>query len=156
VEKFSKENGSKHVQIAMTINMLNYKTVEQVVRDWAYEASAIAFQFHTPFYMEDNLWLPFGEERNLLIDKIVQLRDEFPGFILNNEKQLDMLRGNWANAKGTLSGECPTWAILALDHLGRVKKPCCIGSAESSSVKPICEKCGISPYSFLHSFGFRG
>lgn len=156
IESFSRENGGEKIQIAMTVNTLNYKTVEDVVREWAYNVESIAFQFHTPFMLDDHLWLPFGEERNVLIDKIIQLRDEFPGFILNNEKQLEMMKRNWANAKGTFSGECPTWAILALDHLGRVKRPCCIGSAEPSAIKPICEKCGMSPYSFLHSFGLRG
>jgi hypothetical protein len=29
-------------------------------------------------------------------------------------------------------GGCPSWAILSLDHMGREKKPCCIGSADSN------------------------
>ncbi|MFL6422136.1 MAG: hypothetical protein ACJ71R_00920 [Nitrososphaeraceae archaeon] len=36
--------------------------------------------------------------------------------------------------------QCPSWAILSLDHMGRIKQPCCIGSADGSknASKPIC------------------
>ena len=49
-----------------------------------------------------------------------------------------------------------TWAILSLDHMGRVKQPCCIGSADSNSLKPICEQCGLGCYSVLVAQGISG
>jgi hypothetical protein len=27
--------------------------------------------------------------------------------------------------------------------MGRIKQPCCIGSAHSKGLKPICEQCGL-------------
>src|SRR5438093_13643740 len=57
---------------------------------------------------------------------------------------------------GTTPVQCPSWAILSLDHMGRVKQPCCIGSADSNSLKPICEQCGLSCYSVLVAHGIRG
>jgi hypothetical protein len=153
VENFTKEYGGEKVWVIRTVNSLNYKSVEDVVKEWTDNVGKIGFQFHTPFTENDPLWLPYGKERNELIDRIIELREEYPGSILNPKQQLNLLKGNWAQTKGTSPGMCPTWAILALDHLGRVKTPCCIGSAEPNAIKPICEKCGLSPYSYLFSIG---
>jgi hypothetical protein len=49
--------------------------------------------------------------------------------------------------------QCPSWAILSLDHMGREKKPRCIGSANSESLKPICEDCELGCYSVLVANG---
>jgi len=66
------------------------------------------------------------------------------------------LKGNWGGM-GTTPIQCPSWAILALDHLGRVKKPYCIGSSDTKNgLKPICERCGLGCYSVLVANGIRG
>jgi len=52
--------------------------------------------------------------------------------------------------------QCPSWAILSLDHMGREKKPYCIGSADCKSLKPISEDCGIGCYSVLVANGITG
>jgi hypothetical protein len=57
-------------------------------------------------------------------------------------RRLSLMKGNWGGI-GTTPVQCPSWAILSLDHMGREKKPCCIGSADSKSLKPICEDCGL-------------
>jgi hypothetical protein len=42
--------------------------------------------------------------------------------------------------------------------MGRVKQPCCIGSAAANNkgLKPICEKCGLGCYSILVAQGING
>jgi hypothetical protein len=40
--------------------------------------------------------------------------------------------------------------------MGRVKQPCCIGSADSKGLKPICEQCGLGCYSVLVAQGIKG
>jgi len=65
------------------------------------------------------------------------------------------MKGNWGGT-GTIPVQCPTWAILSLDHMGRVKQPCCIGSADAKSIKPICEDCGLGCYSVLVANGIAG
>jgi hypothetical protein len=40
--------------------------------------------------------------------------------------------------------------------MGRVKQPCCIGSADSKALKPICEECGLGCYSILVAQGITG
>jgi hypothetical protein len=115
----------------------------------------IGFQFHTPFVKDDPLWIPFGENRNKVVDSLIALRKKYPDFVINGEKQLSLMKGNWGGV-GTTPVQCPSWAILSLDHMGRVKQPCCIGSADSKALKPICEECGLGCYSILVAQGITG
>ncbi|MCH8323999.1 MAG: radical SAM protein, partial [Thaumarchaeota archaeon] len=68
---------------------------------------------------------------------------------------LELMKGSWGG-KGTTPIDCPTWAIVSVDHMGREKMPCCIGSAEKDSMKPRCGECGLGCYSFLMSLGIKG
>ncbi len=152
VQRFVEKHGRKKVWIAMTVNSFNYRHVEEVAKEWHDLAYQIAFQLHTPFSDNDPLWIPYGEERERLIDKILEMKKSYGAFVMNSKRQINMLRRPWGGI-GTTPTRCPTWAILALDHLGRVKQPCCIGSGEEKSIRPICEKCGLAPYSAMLSFG---
>ena len=153
------ENGKtaqKDIWIAMTVNSQNYKTVPDVVRDWHGNSNKISFQFHTPFMKNDPLWLPFGKERDQVVDDIVSMKKQYPdNYIINPEKQLQLMKRNWGGT-GTTPIDCPTWTIISVDHMGREKMPCCIGSAEKDSMKPICEDCGLGCYSVFVSYGMRG
>ena len=145
----------KDIWITMTINSLNYSTVEDLVEEWKDHVNKIGFQFHTPFVKDDPLWIPFGENRNQVVDSLIALRKKYPNFVINGEKQLSLMKGNWGGV-GTTPVQCPSWAILSLDHMGRVKQPCCIGSADSKALKPICEECGLGCYSILVAQGITG
>ena len=145
----------KDIWITMTINALNYNTVEDLVEEWKGKVNKIGFQFHTPFVKGDPLWMPFGEKRNELVDKLIALKERYPGFVVNGVNQLSLMKGNWGGI-GTTPVQCPSWAILALDHMGRVKLPCCIGSADRGALKPRCEECGLGCYSVLVAQGIRG
>jgi len=146
----------KDIWISMTINSLNYKTVPDVIEEWYDYANKIGFQFHTPFTKGDPLWLPFGPERTKVVDDIISKIDKYDDqYIINPKSQLELMKKNWGG-KGTTPIDCPTWAILSVDHMGREKKPCCIGSAEKNSMAPICEDCGLGCYSVLVGYGIRG
>lgn len=150
------KSASKDIWIAMTINSLNHHTVTDVVEEWYGTVHKIAFQFHTPFIKDDSLWLPFGDKRDKVVDNLVDLRKRYPKFVVNGEKQLSLMRGNWGGT-GTTPVQCPSWAILSLDHLGRIKQPCCIGSSDTKNgLKPICERCGLGCYSVLVANGIKG
>jgi Fe-coproporphyrin III synthase len=99
--------------------------------------------------------MPFGQERNNVVDKLIDLKEKYPNFVINGNKQLLLMKGNWGGV-GTTPVQCPSWAILSLDHMGREKKPCCIGSADSKALKPICEDCGLGCYSVLVAQGITG
>jgi Fe-coproporphyrin III synthase len=145
----------KDIWITMTINSLNYFSVEDLVQEWIGKVNKIGFQFHTPFIKGDPLWLPFGEKRSQVVDKLIALKVKYPDFVVNGVKQLSLMKGNWGGV-GTTPVQCPSWAILSLDHMGRVKQPCCIGSADGDALKPICEDCGLGCYSVLVAQGIKG
>jgi Fe-coproporphyrin III synthase len=145
----------KDIWITMTINSVNYNSITDLVEEWRGKVNKIGFQFHTPFIKDDPLWIPFGERRSKMVDNIIELRRKYPDFVINGEKQLSLMKGNWGGV-GTIPVQCPSWAILSLDHMGRVKQPCCIGSADSKGLKPICEQCGLGCYSVLVANGITG
>jgi Fe-coproporphyrin III synthase len=145
----------KDIWITMTINSQNYMTVEDLTEEWKGKVNKIGFQFHTPFAKGDPLFMPFGELRSSIVDKIIALKKKYPDFVINSPKQVSLMKGNWGGV-GTTPVQCPSWAILSLDHMGRVKQPCCIGSANSKAMKPICEECGLGCYSILVAQGITG
>jgi len=145
----------KDIWLSMTINSQNYMTIEALVEEWRGTVNKIGFQFHTPFAKGDPLMLPFGELRNLVVGKLIALKKKYPDFIANPISQLALMKGSWGGI-GTTPVDCPSWAILSLDHMGRVKHPCCIGSADAKSMKPLCEECGLGCYSILVAQGIRG
>jgi Fe-coproporphyrin III synthase len=138
----------KDIWITMTINSLNYNTIENLVEEWKGKVNKIGFQFHTPFIKDDPLWMPFGDKRTKVVDNLISLRKKYADFVINGEKQLSLMKGNWGGI-GTTPVQCPSWAILSLDHMG---------SADSSknASKPICEECGLGCYSVLVANGIKG
>ena len=66
-------------------------------------------------------------------------------YIINPKKQLELMKRSWGG-HGITPVDCPTWMILSVDHMGREKIPCCIGSADKNYMKPICEDCGLGCY----------
>ena len=155
IEKNGK-NAWKDIWITMTINSRNYTTVKQVIKEWQKYSNKIGFQFHTPFMKGDPLWLPFGEKRSKVIDEIISMQENgYKDYIINPKKQLEIMKHSWGG-KETTPIDCPTWAIISVDHLGREKKPCCIGSAETKSMQPRCEECGLGCYSVLIGYGMKG
>lgn len=157
IEKQPKRNGkhaSKDIWISMTINSINHSTVKPLALEWKDKVNKIGFQFHTPFTKEDPLWLPFGNIRNQVVDEIISLKRLYPDYVVNTEKQISLMKGNWGGI-GTSPIQCPSWAILSLDHMGRIKQPCCIGSFNNKGLKPICEKCGLGCYSILVAQGIK-
>ena len=145
----------KDIWITMTINSVNYNSITDLVEEWRGKVNKIGFQFHTPFIKDDPLWIPIGKRRSEMVDIIIELGRKYPDFVINGEKQLSLMKGNWGGV-GTIPVQCPSWAILSLDHMGRVKQPCCIGSADSKGLKPICEQCGLGCYSVLVANGITG
>jgi organic radical activating enzyme len=158
IEKQPKRTGKpawKDIWISMTINSVNYSSVIYLANEWKDKVNKIGFQFHTPFVKDDPLWLTFGDTRNKVVDDIISMKRAYPDYIVNTEKQISLMKGNWGGID-TTPVQCPSWAILSLDHMGRVKQPCCIGSANNKGLKPICEKYGLGCYSIPVSQGIKG
>ena len=101
----------------MTINSLNYHTVIDLVEEWYGIVHKIAFQFHTPFSKDDPLWLPFGDKRNKVIEKLVDLKKRYPKFVVNGEKQLSLMKGNWGG-----TGTTPVSVLRGLSCLSIISE----------------------------------
>jgi Fe-coproporphyrin III synthase len=99
--------------------------------------------------------LPFGDTRNQVVDTIIEMKKKYPDFVVNPRKQILLMKGNWGGI-GSTPVDCPSWAILSLDHVRRIKQPSCIGSADSKSKKPLCEDCGLGCYSVRVVRGIKG
>ena len=61
--------------------------MNDLVDEWKGTVNKIGFQFHTPFVKGDPLWLKFGEERNGIVDGLIQLKRKYPDFVINSEKR---------------------------------------------------------------------
>ena len=153
VRNYIKSTGKK-VWISMTINTWNCDEIVQVANYWKELAESISFQFHTPFMKDEPLWIPYGDKKNKILDIILELKKKFPDYVINEVKQLNLMRNPWGGDK-TGPTNCPNWAILTLDHTGAKKTPCCLGSSGENDLKPLCENCGMSNYSSLFVRGIH-
>jgi len=153
VKEFTSTYGKKgkgfYTTVNMTINTLNYKHVKGMVDEWIDLVEGLVFQFYTPFSENDPLWLPFGDERNAVIDELIGLKKEYPTFILNTIQQLNTSRRPWGV-------KCPNWMCVAVDAFGRIKSPCSMGSADPNMPQPICERCGCLGNCIAYTYGLRG
>jgi MoaA/NifB/PqqE/SkfB family radical SAM enzyme len=119
------------ILINMTLNRLNMNEIEGVVKEFYDYAKGMSISFCTPFSHSDPLWIPYGSLRDKLIDKIRKIKRRYPHFIVNTEKQLEVFRSSeWTE-------NCPSFAFLSFDSMGRIKKPCILGKGA------ICDKCGL-------------
>ncbi len=128
------------------ITRRNKKAVRTLVDEWhGTRLRGIRFSFYTPAYgSDDPLWLT-PQERDEMVDEIVELRTAYGPFIwmtsdelaaLRSEKQLEIFGDKCALKKG--------WD-LALDHKGRVKSPCVMGEHAD------CTRCGCTVAPMVHS-----
>ena len=46
--------------------------------------------------------MPFGNKRSKVVDNLISLRKKYPDFVINGEKQLSLMKGNWGGI-GTYS-----------------------------------------------------
>jgi hypothetical protein len=127
------------ILINMTLNRLNMNDIEGVVKEFYDYAKGMSISFCTPFSHSDPLWIPYGSLRDKIIDKIKNIKRRYPCFIVNTEKQLEIFRSSeWTK-------NCPSFAFLSFDSMGRIKTPCILGKGA------ICEKCGLDCMSGAHT-----
>lgn len=122
---------SDTILINMTLNRLNMNEIEDVVKEFYDYAKGMSISFYTPFYYDDPLWIPYGTLRDKIIGKIKKIKKRYPYFIVNTEKQLEIFRSSeWTK-------NCPSFAFLSFDSMGKIKKPCILGEGA------ICERCSL-------------
>ncbi len=84
----------KDIWLSLTINSINYRFIEDYIKEWYGIVNKVAVQFHTQF-IDDHLMLRFGYELDRVIDELLMLSKKYPNFIANKPKQLNLLRKSW-------------------------------------------------------------
>jgi MoaA/NifB/PqqE/SkfB family radical SAM enzyme len=132
------------VNIACVLNKQNYYCVEDLLKEWKNtRVGGVIFDFYTPINgPTDELWLDWNE-RDSLVEKIIDLKRKYGPFILNSTPVLGLMKSE--NSK-RITHNCPLpEAIICIDALGKRKSPCVIGDIAD------CSKCGcIIPFQ-IHS-----
>jgi len=124
-----------HVNIACVLNKKNYHTIEPLLEEWRdTKIGGINFDFYTPIEgINEDLWLDW-EERDKIIDQLLDLKKKYGNFILNSKSILRLMRSN--NSKKITSNCILPKAVICLDPMGNRKLPCVIGN------KADCKRCG--------------
>lgn len=138
--KRNSDRDDVHVNIACVLNKLNHYCIEDLVKEWEKtKVRGIVFDFYTPVEgAADELWLNW-EERDILVQKILNLKKRYGSFILNSAPVLNMMKSGKSKE---ITRDCPLpQIIMCLDPLGKRKLPCVIGGMAD------CSRCGcIIPF----------
>ncbi len=130
-----------HVTMVYCITTLNKHCIEEVLKEWCNDTQVkgFMFDFYTPTGSgEDSLFIPL-EERDRIIDRILNLKKTYGDFIAVPERVYELMR---SDQMGKIVSNCPFEKKgFALDPMGKPKSPCMLGPGAD------CSRCGcIVPY----------
>lgn len=140
-----RRNRHQGITMAYCISRANVHCIEQVVKD-CYESGAqfITFDFFTPVKgLEGNdLWLDF-EERNVVIDKLLALRQIYGSFFVTPERVFRLMR--LERCREVTDNCLLREKSFALDASGNGKGKCVMGDDAD------CDRCGCVVPFYLRS-----
>lgn len=146
-QRFYKTHRSHKVITTTTLHKGNIDEPEKILRDWRDSGiRGCTFEFSTPVGRVGSPEFGdiVGEERNRVIDRLIELKRKYGSFMKNSVMGLNMQRpqnlAKWVGAKN-----CPTVRFsISFDSLGRIKSPCVLGSnsANPKGKRPDCASCG--------------
>jgi len=129
------EHPDLSVTVAYCITRQNAHCIEQVVKDWN-EAGArhITFDFYTPIEtIDDDLW-PRFEERDRIIDLLIELRRVYGDFFVVPERVFNLMRSG--NCRQVTDNCLFSRSAFAFGPDGESKGKCMMGE------KADCDRCG--------------
>jgi len=129
-----------NVVIAFCVTRLNYRCIEEMLEEWSQTfVKGIVFEFYTPMKGEGNqLWLEW-EQRDKIIDRLLDLKKTYGGFIRVSDRIYRLMRSDRAPG---ITRNCPFPRIgFSFDPMGNPKSPCQLGPMAD------CSRCGcILPF----------
>ncbi|MCD6590892.1 MAG: radical SAM protein [Candidatus Aenigmarchaeota archaeon] len=127
-------SSSNRIFIATVLNKINYKSIDEMIQEWSKtNVKGINFDFYTPIYSNDQLFIPL-KKRDKILDHILDLKKEYGNFILLSKKIIELMKSY--NYKNVVGENCLQRKVtVSLDPMGRIKKPCVMGNVD-------CSKCG--------------
>lgn len=119
----------------LTINVLNWQEIPELVRFLASKVRGVTIQFHYPYEKtadEDPLFLPAKQRRDVL-DTLIALKEErLP--VLDSRCCLEALKENrW---------HCHSWMIASVDPDGTMTRGCYVKNRGNIS----CQHCGFAAH----------
>jgi MoaA/NifB/PqqE/SkfB family radical SAM enzyme len=138
-------NTKNKVFLGVVLNSKNYFCIDDLVKEWfGTNVKGINFDFYTPLRENDDLFIPLSK-RDKILNKIKQLKKEYPDFILLSDNMIELMKSN--NCSKVIGKNCIIRkAVISLDPMGKRKIPCVMGKVD-------CENCGCGvPYGFYSFF----
>jgi len=126
-------NSNNKIFLNTVINSQNHSCLEDMIKEWSgTNVRGVNFSFYIPLKKNDKLFIP-PKERDKILNKVLELRKEYGGFILPSNKSLEMMKSY--NYKKVIGENCLLKKfVVCIDPLGRKISPCAIGNAD-------CSKC---------------
>jgi Fe-coproporphyrin III synthase len=124
------------ITIAYCITHENYTDIPEVLEEWSQNPRVMnmVFSFYTPIKgLDEGLWLGW-EERDRVIELLIEKKRHYGEFIANTERVLRLMKSD--NSR-SVTDNCPFAAkSFALSPTGDLKEPCMMGP------KADCDRCG--------------
>ncbi len=147
--KIHADRNDVRVNIACVLNRINHKCIKAMLEEWKSTCvQGISFSFYTPqLNIDDSLYLN-ENDKDAVINDILELKKEYGDFILNSRSVLNLMKSG-TSPEITSRCKSPT-AILSIDAKGNIKKPCVMGAGVD------CSRCGcVVPFEIESVVGRR-
>lgn len=123
------------VNVACVINRLNGNCIEAFVKEWKNtRVRGISFSFYTPHKGGDDSLCLSDTGKDIILDRLLNLKKEYGDFILNSRSVLKLMKSGTASE---ITSRCMyPKALVSVDAKGNIKSPCVMGSGID------CSRCG--------------
>jgi MoaA/NifB/PqqE/SkfB family radical SAM enzyme len=137
------------ITIAYCITSANYTEISDSLDVWSRNPKVrnMVFSFFTPVRgLDDSLWLAW-DEKDRILDLLIEKKRVYGDFIVNTGRALNLMRSDRARS---VTDRCPfAEKSFALGPTGRLKRPCMLGP------KADCDRCGCVVPFYLRSLTDR-
>ncbi len=138
------------ITIAYCITTENFVEIGDSLRGWSQNPKIrnMVFSFFTPVKgLDDSLW-PGWDEKDRILEFLIEKKKEYGDFIVNSERSLRLMKYDRAR---TVTDNCPfAEKSFAFGPDGIMKKPCMLGP------KVDCTRCGCVVPFYLTALTNRG
>jgi MoaA/NifB/PqqE/SkfB family radical SAM enzyme len=137
------------ITIAYCVTSANFSEIAASLREWSRDPKvrSMVFSFFTPVRgLDDSLWLGW-DEKDRVLELLIEKKKEYGDFIVNTERALRLMKSDRSRS---VTDKCPfAEKSFALGPDGILKEPCMLGP------KADCDRCGCVVPFYLKSLTDR-
>jgi len=127
-----KTSSHPHIFANITINLINYQEIPELVKFLADKIKGITIQFHYPYEPDDTLTLPFEKRREVLDNLITLKKRGYP--LADSYLCLESLKNN--------SWHCQDWMLANVEPDGTINLGCYVKGRGDIQ----CKMCGFAAH----------